>query len=80
MQDAPTARVFSPERLKAAAKEACLTQQQIAIRLGMSVAGVQNWYLGRTSPNGLALIALAEMLTREPGWFYVDQEPEEAAA
>lgn len=78
MQHAPTARVFSPQRLKEAAKEARLTQQQIAFRLGMSVAGVQNWYLGRTSPNGLALIALAEMLDREPSWFYVP-ELEEAA-
>lgn len=78
MQDAPTARVFSPERLREASKEAGLTQQKVAERLGMSVRGVQNWFLGERSPSGFQLVALAELLSREPGWFYV--EDLEAAA
>lgn len=80
MQDAPKARIFSPDRLREATKEAGLTQQKVAERLGLSVRGVQNWYLGEREPKGFPLVSLAELLGREPSWFYVEAEPEEAAA
>lgn len=72
MQDAPTARVFSPERLKQAVSEAGLTQQTLAFRLGRSLRGIQNWYSGETAPKGQILELLAEVTGRETEWFFVD--------
>lgn len=80
MQDAPTARVFSPERLKEAVSGAGLTQQTLAFRLGRSVRGIQNWYSGTTAPKGQVLELLAQIVDREPDWFYVDAEAERVAA
>lgn len=80
MQDAPTARVFSPERLKEAVSGAGLTQQTLAFRLGRSLRGVQNWYSGVTAPKGQVLELLAEVVGRETDWFFVEADLEEAAA
>lgn len=79
MQDAPTERVFSPDRLRQAVIGAGLNQQTLAFRLGRSVRGVQNWYAGTTVPKGQALELLAAVLNRDPDWFFVDVELEEAA-
>jgi transcriptional regulator with XRE-family HTH domain len=65
MQDAATP-IFQPRRLYAAAKEAGLTQQDIAMRLGMSMRAVQKWFLGESTPGGDKLIALARLLHIEP--------------
>lgn len=84
MQDVPTVRQFSPTRLREAAEAAGMTQQRIAVRLDMSMRAVQKWFLGEGQPTGHRLIALAELLEREPVWFYVakndEPEPQEAAA
>src|SRR5437868_5410691 len=72
MQDAPEVRVFSPERLREAVKEAGLNQQTLAFRLGRSLRGVQNWYSGVTAPKGQVLELLAEILGRETDWFFVE--------
>jgi transcriptional regulator with XRE-family HTH domain len=79
MQDAPPARVFSPQRLRKAVSEAGLTQQTLAFRLGRSVRGIQNWYSGTTAPKGQILELLAEVVDRDPDWFYVEPELEAVA-
>lgn len=69
---------FSPSRLRAATTAANMTQQDVAMRLGASMRGVQKWFLGEAEPKGGKLIALARLLDREPDWFFTD-EAEEAA-
>lgn len=79
MQDAPETRSFDSTRLRQAAQEADLTQQAIATRLGMSMRAVQNWFLGEREPGGSNLVALAELLGREPAWFYTAREESQPA-
>lgn len=69
---------FQPARLYLAAKEAEMTQQQIAFALGASMRSVQKWFLGESVPGGGKLIALARLLKRDPDWFFDDEEEKAA--
>jgi len=71
---------FDPARLRAATTEANLTQQDVAMRLGASMRGVQKWFLGESEPRGGKLIALSRLLDRDPDWFFTDEPQEKEAA
>lgn len=72
-----TTPAFRPDHLRVAASAKGLTQQDVAVRLGMSMRAVQKWFLGESVPGGGSLIALARLLDQEPGWFF--EEEDEAA-
>lgn len=62
--------VFNSDRLREAARDSQLTQQQVAIELGMSMRAVQKWFLGESTPAGNRLVALARLTGRAPEWFF----------
>jgi Predicted transcriptional regulator len=68
----PHAPEFLPDRLREASGE--LTQQDIAVRLGISLSTVQKWFAGKTVPGGAKLIALARLLDRDPSWFFSERD------
>ena len=70
---------FQPLRLREASQAAGLTQQGVATALGLSMRGVQSWFLGQADPSGDNLVALARLLGRRPEWFYGHDEEEVAA-
>lgn len=70
----PATPAFRPDHLRVAAAAKGLTQQEVAIRLGMSMRAVQKWFLGESVPGGGKLIALARLLDQEPEWFFEEEE------
>lgn len=50
------------ERVKAARKQAGMTQGELAERLGISYVGVSQWESGRRNPKGSTLERIAEVL------------------
>ena len=44
-----------------------MTQYQIAKRLGVSEMAVSKWYNGKSEPRGENLLALSELLGKDPG-------------
>lgn len=63
---------FQITRLREATQAAGVTQMQIAVRLGLSLGAVNNWYIGRTEPRGDTLIGLARVLGQPAEFFYED--------
>jgi transcriptional regulator with XRE-family HTH domain len=43
-----------------------MTQYEIAKRLGISETAVSKWYLGKSIPNGVNLVALSRLLKQDP--------------
>lgn len=49
-----------PDRLVQIRKDRCITQKQLALDLGLSEAGVQNYESGRRKPAFDVLISIAD--------------------
>lgn len=69
MQHEPTPG-FRADRLQEAARGHGLTQQAVAFELGMSISAVQKWFLGKSTPQGVPLIKLAQLLGVDPEWLF----------
>lgn len=70
-------RHFAPDLLKSAQADASLGTEEMARRIGVSLRVVQKWRDGSVAPSGVNLIALSQVLGRNPDFFYV--EVDEAA-
>lgn len=67
--------------IRAARKASGLTQHDLAVALGRGDAmTVSRWERGEHRPSDAYLVALAQVLGQDVSWFFVDREPEEAAA
>ena len=53
-----------------------MTQTSLAVVMDVSLRAVQKWTAGDTSPNADRLRQLAALFNKEPGWFYVDHDPD----
>lgn len=67
-------RATIASNIKAARREADLTQAQLASLLGIESMAISKWERGRHAPSDSNLIALAEHLGRDIGWFYTDHD------
>ncbi len=65
-------------RIKEARKTAGLSQEQLAVKLGIRFQAVQQWERGRTAPRSSLLPRLASELGKSPEWlqFGVAQKDE----
>lgn len=77
MQDEPQGTEFS-RRLREAIADSGLTQEAVARKIDVTLRAVQFWVAGTQEPKGRQLVALAQVLDRDPAWFY--EPPMEAAA
>lgn len=48
------------------------TQRTLAIALGLDTRAVSRWETGGIIPSSRNLAKLADLLGRDPGWFYTD--------
>ena len=60
--------------IRTARVEAGLTQRALAIALDVDIRAVNRWERAGITPSGQNLAKLAEMLGRDPGWFYTNHE------
>lgn len=60
--------------LRAARRNADLTQRQLADLLGVDPIQVSRWERGASRPQDNHIVALCACLKRDLGWFYTDQE------
>ena len=63
-------------RLRAAIDESPLSQEGVAREVGVSLRSVQSWCSESKpkEPKGRHLVALAEVLDRDPSWFYGEEK------
>lgn len=54
------------------------TSEEFARELGVTLRTVQRWRSGEGEPRAAELIRLAELLGRDPAWFYADDPKAEA--
>ncbi len=67
--------------IRAARDGAGLTQRELgALVNGMESINVSRWERGQVIPSATSMVALADALNRDVGWFYTDHEPQEKAA
>lgn len=66
-------KVFS-ENLRAALKEANLSQGQFASRVGVTLSSVSNWCRGLNEPKSFQILAIARELDRPVEWFFEDHD------
>lgn len=52
-----------------------LTQRELADLLDVDAFQVSRWERGVHRPSDETLFALAQVLDRDPAWFYTDHEP-----
>jgi transcriptional regulator with XRE-family HTH domain len=57
-----------------------LTQSQVARHVGVESMAVSRWERGLVRPSDTNLQAVADILGRDPAWFFRDREPQEKAA
>jgi transcriptional regulator with XRE-family HTH domain len=55
------------------------TNEQFARDVGFTLRTITRWRAGDSAPTGASLIRLAVALGREPGWFYIEPNGQEAA-
>ena len=55
-----------------------MTTEDFARAIGCTLRTAQRWRAGESEPSGADLIRIAEVLEREPSWFYT--EPTAGAA
>ncbi len=61
--------------LRSARRAAGLTQHELAVALGRGDAmTVSRWERAENRPNDENLVALCEVLHREPSWFYAEHK------
>ena len=70
MTDLIENRVATNVRLARAQAE--LSQRGFADLLDTGVISISRWENGHVMPNTASIIAMAEKLGRDPGWFYAD--------
>jgi transcriptional regulator with XRE-family HTH domain len=58
--------------IRTARLDAELTQAQLAAVLGIESMAISKWERGHHAPSNGNLLALAEHLSRDVGWFYTD--------
>lgn len=68
------------ENIRSARRAAGLTQRELAQRLDVADLQVSRWERGAHRPKDDTLIALAEILSREFSWFFIEHEDQEPAA
>ena len=76
-----TPRTVNPlfaTNLRLALTDRSMTQTMLALQLGVSLRAVQKWVAGDAIPSSQTFLALAELLDREPQWFYTEPEREAA--
>jgi transcriptional regulator with XRE-family HTH domain len=56
------------------------TSEDFARELGVTLRTVQRWRSGEGEPRAAELVRLAELLGRDPAWFYADHDHPKAAA
>lgn len=66
--------------IRIARAEADLTQHELALQVGTQGFQVSRWELGIHRPKDDMLARLADALDKDVAWFYVDREPQGAAA
>lgn len=76
-QEAGQIPAFRPGCLKEAAAEHFLTLPALARELGVAEKTVYRWNRGESDPSGGSLHRVAQLLGRDPAWFY---ETEDMAA
>jgi transcriptional regulator with XRE-family HTH domain len=50
------------------------TQRKLAIAMEVDMRAVSRWEKGGITPSGRNLAKLAQLLERDPGWFYTDHD------
>lgn len=50
------------------------TQRKLAIAMNVDNRAVSRWETGGITPSGENLAKLAQLLKRDPGWFYTDHD------
>jgi len=50
------------------------TQRKLAAELGVDIRAVSRWERGGIMPSTKNLMRLAELLDRDPSWFYAERE------
>jgi transcriptional regulator with XRE-family HTH domain len=68
------------ENLRRAQAEAGLKNHELAATLGLPERQITRWRHDRTTPSWAAVVALGEVLNREPAWFYGEHSEPKAAA
>jgi transcriptional regulator with XRE-family HTH domain len=71
---------YLPKNLRAALEERGMTQQMLADLVGVSLRAVQKWVAGGSTPSATTLFRVADVLEKDPAWFFRANEPEEVAA
>ena len=66
-------------RIAEAREAAGLTQRQMAKALGQAERTIQAWERNERHPRPPAFRRLAELLEREPAWFYLEDDEAVAA-
>lgn len=76
----PVTATFA-RNLKFARAASGLTQHQLAVAMGRGDGmRISEWERGKSRPSDENLVRLAEVLGREVGWFFADNEPNGKAA
>lgn len=65
-------KIIVGENIRAARGE--MTQRQVANLLDIDPMSVSRWERGKVLPSTESLIAIADALGRDLGWFYVDHQ------
>lgn len=69
-----------PTNLRSALDQADRTQEWLAREIGVSLRQVQKYVAGNAEPSGGRLVAMANALGKDAGWFYLDHSLAEEAA
>jgi transcriptional regulator with XRE-family HTH domain len=74
-----TSSVFA-DNLRAAQTLSGVTNEALARQIDVGLRDVQRWRAGTAEPRGHRLVALADALGHDSGWFYTDHQTTASAA
>lgn len=64
------------ENVRAAQAAALISNRELAQRIGVSERLLGKWRSGDITPSWTNIVALGEVLDRDPAWFYADHSGE----